>query len=103
MESCARLRTAAGKRCLNQLGIKGQGLIADIDFNNPVNNHPIIGHEIEYFDVKNGKKGDLKSSLREVTSYKDKRKEFRHPSAKYIVGVEMKMIFSHWRNLKKSY
>mgnify|MGYP001200065815 CR=1 FL=1 len=88
---------------MNLMGRHQQGLVVDIDHNEKVNNHPTAGYEIRYFNLDSGMvKRSFRDALIDIDLYKeDDRKEFRDPRAKYVVGVEMNMIFVDYKFLNK--
>lgn len=88
---------------MNLMGRHQQGLVVDIDHNEKVNNHPTAGYEIRYFNPITGiVENNFRDALVDVYLYEDDdRAEYRTPQTKYIVGVEMNMIFVDYRFLNK--
>ena len=88
---------------MNLMGRHQQGLVVDIDHNEKVNNHPTSGYEIRYFNPVTGMVEDnFNRALVDIDLYEeDERKEFRDPRTKYVVGVEMNMIFVDYQFLNR--
>lgn len=86
----------------NLMGRHKQALVVDIDHNAKVNNHPTSGYAVSYFNVSDNRYyPTAKDAMMAVGSFEDKRAEFRHPQARYILGVEMNMTFVDYRFLGK--
>lgn len=83
---------------LNRLGLQKKSFIADIDYNSKVNNHPVVGYKMYYFNPISGKYGPLAKSLAKISTLAyDPLKELRNPNAKYVVGIHMSMKFADWK------
>jgi len=88
---------------VNILGIEGRSFVIDKNPEAPIANQPVSGYEMEYFNPKTGKEGNLQGSIIAVNDYgkKDKYKENRHPDTTHILGVTMKLNYVDWEYPKK--
>ena len=79
---------------VNRIGAQGKGFVMDKDYNKTINNHVVYGYEYEYYQPRTGKEGSLNDSKLELSQYKDDPfAQYRHPRAKYVVGIKMKVRY----------
>jgi hypothetical protein len=84
---------------VNRIGIMNKSFIADVDYNSSVNNHPVAGYELEFYNLNNKDTGSLRESIIARSEIKkDELYHLRHPKSTHVVGVEMKFIVTHWQN-----
>jgi hypothetical protein len=76
---------------INRIGIDQRGFIIDIDNKTAVNNHPVYGYEISYFNPITGKNGSIYESAVPLTQVKDGKAALRNANATQLVGVQMRM------------
>lgn len=83
---------------VNLTGIQGRALVAEIDANSVVNNHPFAGYEFKYFNPETGREGSLEKSVLALENFKkpDVYQGSRNPDTRSIVGVKMKMRYTDW-------
>mgnify|MGYP003390274556 CR=1 FL=1 len=83
---------------VNLTGIQGRALVAEIDANATVNNHPFSGYEVIYFNPETGREGPLARSILALEQFRrpDVYAASRNPETRSIVGVEMKMKYIDW-------
>jgi hypothetical protein len=84
---------------VNYLGLKKKPIYFDGSFNNPIWNYPALGYEFKYF---NPSKPQWKEPLRYAIIAKnrlrnDRFRTYRQKDSKYIVGVEVKLLFNPYR------
>ena len=76
---------------LNRIGIDQRGFIIDVDNKTAVNNHPVYGYELSYFNPITEKQGTLAQSAVPLNQVHDGREALRNPLATQLAGVEMHM------------
>lgn len=88
---------------INVMGIEGRPIVLDHNPKLPIANQPVGGYELEYFNPKTGKEGNLSETMIHVRDYgdKDPYKENRNPETAYIVGVAMNIKYIDWELPKK--
>lgn len=88
---------------VNRIALMKRSFVVEVDFNAPVNNHPLSGYEIKFFNLNDFKKdGSLAETIVPLSSLKkDILTNSRHPRATHVVGVEMKLLLAHWQNPKR--
>lgn len=74
---------------MNRIGIDQRGFIIDIDNKTAVNNHPVFGYSVTYFNPITKKQGTLANSMIDIWSINDGKQLLRNPKATKLVGVEM--------------
>ncbi len=74
---------------LNRIGIDQRGFIMDLDNKTSVNNHPVYGYRVSYFNPITGKSGSLDKSVVPITQAQDGKQKYRNPKATQLVGVWM--------------
>lgn len=73
---------------VNLIGKQGRSFVVERKVGAAVDNHPMWGYEMEFFNPNNGRsRKDLYDNVVEIDE-DDQFFQFRHPKAKYIVGVE---------------
>jgi hypothetical protein len=72
---------------LNRIGLDQRGFVIDVDNNYKVNNHPVFGYDVQYFNPTNGHVGSIMQSTVPIDQVMS-RGTF-HPDATHIVGVRM--------------
>jgi hypothetical protein len=88
---------------INLTGVQGRSFVAEIDFNAKVNNHPVQGYEIEYFNPNSGfTSRTLKGAMEAVNGkyFRDNYHESRHPEATHVVGIDMTLALTDWSSPK---
>jgi hypothetical protein len=86
------------------LAKQSQSFVLDVDFNTPVNNHPVTGYQIRYFHPDTGTYGNYRSSVVPMTHFGDDvLRDFRTVATHSIIGVEMEIFYAHWKNPKSKY
>jgi hypothetical protein len=74
---------------MNRIGIDKRGFIIDIDNNTKVNNHPVFGYEVQYFNPINGRIDSIQKSTVPIDEVVDRKSGFFHKDATHMVGVRM--------------
>jgi hypothetical protein len=89
---------------INIVGVEGRSFVVDKDAEAAINNQPVSGYELEYYNPRTGKKGPLRQSIISARDYghRDNYRENRHPKTTHIVGVEMKLNYIKWEFPRKS-
>ena len=83
---------------LNRLALQSKSFIIDVDYNEPVNNHPVTGFELKYFNPKTGKYSDYKSAKIQLSKIeRDALKDHRARNTNQVLGIEAKVYTAHWR------
>jgi hypothetical protein len=92
---------------INRIGRDRMGFVFDVDNNLKINNHPIGGYELKYFNPATGKEGTLKDSIVPRGAVQDRYAKRRKAEAVYLLGVKskIKMVYYVWPegNRKESY
>jgi len=88
---------------VNIMGKEGRSFVIDHNPKAAIGNQPVASYEITYFNPKNGDDGSLQKSIIAVDKYgkDDPFRASRAPGTKYIVGAEMKIVFSNWEHPRK--
>jgi len=87
---------------INLIGVQGRAIVAEIDANATVNNHPMSGYKFNWFNPATGDIGDATNSILDLKNYNDPYKSARNPQAKKLTGVEMEMIVIDWVTPKEN-
>ncbi len=82
---------------VNRIGLDRTGFMIDIDNNHKINNHPVGSYELRYFNLSNGKEGDLASSMMPRFVVEDGFSRRRHPGAVMLVGVKAKVVYRYYQ------
>jgi hypothetical protein len=87
----------------NVLGIEGRSFVVDKTAEAAIANQPVSGYEIDYFNPKNGKYGNLSNSIISRTAYghKDPFRDSRNPEATHIIGIRVKLKYVDWEFPRK--
>lgn len=87
---------------MNRIGIIEKSFVVDVDYNAPVNNHPVAGYEIKYYNVEKKEDAEFKNALIDIKNIKDDvLKDVRDEKTKFVLGVELKLILTHWQQPKR--
>lgn len=82
---------------VNLMGLQRRSLVVEIDANAKVNNHPLGAYQFSYFNPKSGRVGSLEKSMVDLADYRrDPYAGSRHADTRYVVGVEMRMLYVDW-------
>jgi hypothetical protein len=82
------------------MGQQKQSFVIDVNYNSPINNHPVNRYQFLYFDPLTGKKGSFESSLRKRNDFNtDISSSLRNQRTTSIVGVKMLLQTTNWKNL----
>ncbi len=76
---------------MNRIGIDQRGFVIDVDNKTSVNNHPVYGYQVSYFNPLTGAWGPLENSVVALAGVKDGKQALRHPRATKLVGVGMNL------------
>ncbi len=76
---------------MNRIGIDQRGFIIDVDNKMAVNNHPVYGYQVSYFNPITGKWGNLLESAVPLSGIRDGKQMLRNPLATRLVGVSMNL------------
>jgi hypothetical protein len=76
---------------MNRIGIDQRGFVIDVDNKTSVNNHPVYGYQVSYFNPLTGAWGPLENSVVALAGVKDGKQTLRHPRATKLVGVGMNL------------
>lgn len=79
---------------VNSLGIYKKSFVMDVSFDYEVWNQPVYSYRIKYFDVNSGEETTLDQGIKELSLIEDSYRKYRHPKAKYIVGVNIEVDYS---------
>ncbi|MAZ48915.1 MAG: hypothetical protein CME65_10145 [Halobacteriovoraceae bacterium] len=81
---------------VNLIGKQGRSFIVERKVEEAVDNLPVFEYEMEYFNPNNGRSyRNLNKNVERIDS-DDQFRQFRHPDARYIVGVELKYTAIAW-------
>jgi hypothetical protein len=81
---------------VNLIGDQGRSFIVERKIKAAVDNHPLTGYKMEFFNPYTGDYGSLADSVSPVTT-DDQFYNFRNPEAKLIVGVKTTMQYLQWK------
>lgn len=85
---------------VNIIGNQGRSLIVERKVKAAVDNHPMSGYDLEYFNPVTGEYGELSEVVVPVMTdeqkTQDQFKNFRNKDTKYIVGVRNTMHYLAW-------
>ncbi len=91
---------------VNLIGKQKRSFIVERKVKSPVDNHPMYKYSMRYFNPNTGRKKRNIDSAIVAIDRNDQFLDYRHPKAKYIVGVETKMYYMDYlkpiRRLKNS-
>lgn len=88
---------------VNHVGRKHHSMVLDVDYNAPVNNHPLSNYSYTYFDPKTGETGTYENSVRNVEDFNDDvLARYRTHGVSQIVGVKMSVNVTNWRPLTQN-
>ncbi len=83
---------------VNLIGKQQRSFVVERKIKSAVDNHPMTGYELKYFNPRSG--DDTARLLEAMISTKDYKndpfKDFRNPDAAYIMGVQMDMTYVGW-------
>jgi len=86
---------------VNIIGNQGRSIIVERKVKAAVDNHPMSGYDLEYFNPLTGDYGELSEVVVPVMTddqkAKDQFKNFRNKDTKYIVGVRNTMHYLAWK------
>tara|TARA_B100001971_G_scaffold215192_1_gene259750 strand:+ start:2534 stop:4450 length:1917 start_codon:yes stop_codon:yes gene_type:complete len=86
---------------INIIGNQGRSMIVERKVKAAVDNHPMSGYDMDFFNPMTGDYGDLADVIVPVMSdaekARDQFKNFRNPETKYIVGVRTTMYYLAWK------
>lgn len=78
---------------VNLIGVQDRSFIVERKVGAAVDNHPMYKYEMKLFNPNTGRSNDgLRKNVEKIDE-NDQFKQFRHPVAKYIVGVETVMTY----------
>ncbi|MDA8793536.1 hypothetical protein N9N67_09825 [Bacteriovoracaceae bacterium] len=82
----------------NRIGIKQKSFIVDIDYNSPVNNHPVAGFKTEMVNlVTNEKVNNLRHALVPIAMLENDRfAKIRNEQAHFVVQFKTKVYYVDW-------
>lgn len=82
---------------INLIGKQGRSFIVERKVGAAVDNHPMYGYNIKYFNPLSGEmnKKDLNKNI-EAVSANDQFAQFRNKKTRYIVGVENTIIYLNY-------
>lgn len=81
---------------VNLIGKQGRSFVVERKVEEAVDNLPIYKYEMEYFNPNKGRSySDLNKNIERVDE-NDQFRQFRHPEARYIIGVKLKYTSIHW-------
>lgn len=82
---------------INIMGIEKRSFVIDKTPEAPITNQPVSAYELEYFNPKSGRSGNLEQSVLKRKDYpKDPYQSSRTPESTQIVGVEVKLHYTNW-------
>ncbi len=82
---------------LNRVGLDKKGFVFEIDNNRKINNHPVSGYSLKYFNPATGEEGSLRNSIAVRKTVNDAYASRRHPRAVYLVGVKSKFTYMNYQ------
>ncbi len=84
---------------VNYLGVNKKPFYFDGSFNTPIWNYPVLGYEFKYFNPRKPQwKRPLKNAIIAKRNFRNDRfNRYRQSEAKFIVGVEAKILFNPYR------
>lgn len=85
---------------VNIIGKQGRSLIVERKVKAAVDNHPMSGYDLQYFNPLTGEYGELADVIVSIQTEEEKRvdqfKNFRNEDTKYLVGVRNTMYYLAW-------
>ncbi len=87
---------------VNIIGKQKRSFIVERKIKAAVDNHPLYSYKMKYFNPNTGKydKDSMKNNIVKIDS-NDQFKQFRHPKAKYVVGVQTVMTYLDWERPRR--
>lgn len=85
---------------INLLGEQGRSFIVERQVSVTVDNHPLQGYKMKYFNPNTGEDLALNEAIIPINE-DDQFYKLRSPEAKYIVGVETTMRYMNWTPPKR--
>jgi len=76
---------------MNRIGIDHRGFVIDVDNNFKVNNHPVFGYDVQYFNPVSGMTGTILKSTVPVDQVRPAGPAGFSPDTAMIVGVRMSL------------
>lgn len=89
---------------LNLIGKQKRSFIIERKVGQAVDNHPMSGYSIEYYNPKTGRIGNRLNAMMSVNEYgagKDPFFRYRHADTKYIIGVKSNVNYVDWKYPKR--
>lgn len=86
---------------VNVIGKQGRSFVVERKVKSPVDNHPMSGYEMAYFNPNTGYSSRKIEKMIEPITKRDQFYDYRHPNAKYIIGVETKMKYMDYVKPKR--
>lgn len=81
---------------VNLIGVQGRSFVVERKVGAPVDNHPMYKYKMELFNPNTGKAEKGLEKNVERVDQSDQFFKYRHPSARYIVGVETVMSYMNY-------
>lgn len=83
---------------LELMGARKQTYIVNRENNTQVWNQPIVSYEMKYFNLSNGKEGNLQDVILARQQYADPFRAYRSGRATSVVGVDLVLKYASERN-----
>lgn len=81
---------------INLIGKHGRSFVVERKVGEEVDNHPIFKYKMRYFNPYNGiARPNINDNIKRINK-NDQFKQFRHPEARYIVGVDLNFYYIDW-------
>lgn len=85
---------------INIIGNQGRSFIVERKVKAAVDNHPMSGYDMQYFNPTTGNYGELSDVVVSIQTDEEKRRDqfrnFRNPETAYIVGIRTTMYYLDW-------
>lgn len=87
---------------VNIIGKQGRSFVVDKSATIAVANQPVSSYEFKYFDPYNGSnRKSFDQAIRPYDARSDHYSNERHPDTAFLVGVESKIMYADWSQIKK--
>lgn len=78
---------------VNIIGKQGRSFVVERKVKSPIDNHPMSGYEMKFFNPYTGKGANTLGKVLEPITEEDQFLEYRHKDAKFVVGIETTMKY----------
>ena len=88
---------------VNLIGKQQRSFIVEKKLKHPVDNHPMAGYEINYFNVDTKKYGSLFDSIVKRSDFADDPfASFRNRDSKFLLGIKLRLDYVDWMRPRRN-